>query len=126
MRHIDMILIRIGALYLMVGLLSDLILSGTRFDILACSHGHLYLIGFCAHIVFGLVYQHMPLLKLTRLARIHASLFIAGAPLLIIGFSMPMENNLNNALMFGGLLVFLGALAFTMNVFSPQPDKPVS
>lgn len=117
MRAIDLIFLRVATLYLMVGLISDLVLAGTQFDLLAGAHAHLYMIGFGLHALFGLVYHHWSELKGTRLARIHSSLFLFGAPLLIIGSASPHPNEMNNAILFGSLFVLLGCLAFTLSVF---------
>lgn len=124
MQKIDLIFLRVGALYLTFGIASELILYGTRYDLLPGAHAHIYMIGAGLHVMFGLIYCHWPTLKLMRLARIHSTLFLIGSPLLIGGFLLPQQTEMNNPVLFGSLFILLSCFAFTLIVFNiPKNSK---
>ena len=92
MKGIDSHFLALGALYLVIGLALGIHMGIAHDHRYAPVHAHINLMGFTLHTLFALVYRNWSTMKDGLLAKGHAILFIAGAPLLMIGIVLSMNN----------------------------------
>jgi hypothetical protein len=111
-KHIDRMYVAIGALYLVIGMLLGIVMGIRQDFALAPVHAHINLVGFAAHCIFGLVYKAWPELNDGAIAATQFWLFVAGAPLLMVGIAIAIKTNNPALAIIGSMLVTLGALLF--------------
>jgi cbb3-type cytochrome oxidase subunit 1 len=112
----------IGSLYLLVGLILGMYMGGKQDFTLAPVHAHINLLGFTLMTLFGVAYRVLPQLADNVLARAHFWLHQIGALVLLIGLFLLMSGNMAEAtaamiLPFSEIVVFLGMVAWAINVF---------
>jgi hypothetical protein len=118
---ISALLLRVGVLLLLVGMVAGITMGIAQDFRLAPAHAHLNLIGGVLLIVSGLYYQVFPAAASRKLARVHATLAIAGAILFPIGIAIVLLAGAEKYEIFpiaGSLIVLAGMLVFAWIIFT--------
>lgn len=113
-------LVRIAAVYLMLGLVLGLVM-GMRHDFTLLSvHSHLALLGWATMALAGLVYRAWPELAATGLARWHFRLHNLGLPILMVGLGASAYGNEAAGPFVGiaSVVVLAGLALFSVNLWS--------
>ncbi|MFP3122598.1 cytochrome-c oxidase [Ectobacillus funiculus] len=110
------IMLRISAVYFLIGTLMGVMIHAL--PMLRVVHPHWNLLGWVSFSIAGLVYTVFPAAGKSKLGIFHFWLTVIGMPLLFIGLflsgiGLPAEPYAP----IGGLLIIIGALLFTINVF---------
>lgn len=110
------IMIRISVLYFFIGTIMGIMIHAI--PELRVVHPHWNLLGWVSFAISGLVYTVFPEAGNSRLGKIHFWLHTIGIPILLLGLffsglGLPAEPYAP----IGGLLIVIGVLLFTINVF---------
>jgi hypothetical protein len=106
----------LGAIYLVIGLSLGLHMGASHDFRFAPVHAHINLVGFVLHSAFALIYRAWPALADTILAKVHFWLFIIFSPILMVGIALTVISGQELPVMIGSMGVFLGILAYVVNV----------
>jgi cbb3-type cytochrome oxidase subunit 1 len=111
-------LIKISAVYFMIGVCLGLYMSISHSFTLAPVHVHINLLGWTALTLAGIIYHLFPQAAATKLAKTHFWLHNIGLPLMMIGLIFVVYGN--NAWIpvtaLGGTLIVIAVIVFTINV----------
>ena len=112
----------IAPIYLIIGMLIGGYMGASQDHSLAPAHAHINLLGFTLMMIFGLYYAVFPAAAQTALAKAHFWLFQIGAAILAIMLVLLFSGRLMEEQMvplapLAELLVLLGVVAFTINVW---------
>jgi hypothetical protein len=112
-------LIKIGTLYLALGICLGLVMGASHQFTLAPVHAHLNLLGFATMTLAGLVYRAYPAAADTRLARWHFWLHNIGLPPLMVTLALMLRGDEAMAAPVGAFSMVVGAgvLLFILNVW---------
>jgi len=112
-------LVKIGALYLVVGLLLGIVMGISHNFTFSSLHAHVLLLGWVTMVISGLVYITLPRCQEHWLARIHYWAFNLGLPAMIVGLGfLSFGNDVGERIVAPGAVVSLSAvMAFAINVF---------
>ena len=85
----------------------------------ATVHSHVSLVGWVALALTGLVYLALPHCATTGWARVHVWLHNLGLPIMVLSLTLYVAGvaHAEPLVALGSILVFLGLLAFAVNVF---------
>ncbi|GIP37669.1 hypothetical protein J31TS4_09490 [Paenibacillus sp. J31TS4] len=114
-------MIKLSALYFSIGVLLGIGMGISHDFALTSAHAHINLLGWLSLGVTGILYRLYPSLAASSLARVHVWLHNIGLPIMIAGIVAAVlgEAALGATLAsVGGILVVLGVLAFTWNVWT--------
>ncbi|WP_028403258.1 hypothetical protein [Ectobacillus panaciterrae] len=112
--------LKIAAVYFTIGVLLGLIMGIIHDFRLASVHAHFNLLGWVSMALFGLIYHFYPNAADTKLAKTQFWLHNIGLPVmqLAIAGAILTENTVFIPIAIAGsLLVVLGVILFTVNVF---------
>lgn len=112
-------LLKIASVYLVAGLAGGLVVAMTKQYGFATVHSHLSLVGWVTLALTGLVYLVLPQCAGTTWARVHFWLHNLGLPLMVGSLTAYVAGReaAEPLVALGSVLVFLGLLAFAVNVF---------
>lgn len=112
-------LVKIASLYLLVGLALGLVMALGKDFSLASVHSHVLLLGWATLATTGIVYLVLPRCAGTRLAAAHFWLHNLGLPVMMVSLAVATqgESRAEPLVGVGSILVMLGLLLFTLNVF---------
>jgi cbb3-type cytochrome oxidase subunit 1 len=121
-------LIKIGALYLALGICLGLVMGASHQFTLAPVHAHLNLLGFVTLTLAGLVYRAYPAAAETRLAKWHFWLHNLGLPPFMVALALMLRGDEGMARAVGILSMVVGAgvLLFILNVWLTLRAEPAS
>ncbi len=113
----------IGSIYLPVGILIGLFMSGSGDHALTPAHAHINLLGFTLMTLFGLTYHVFPAMGASRLAQVHFWLHQVFVLVLMIMLVMLQLGKIVEAQMFpvapiAIVGVLIGVLCFLANLIS--------
>jgi cbb3-type cytochrome oxidase subunit 1 len=119
-------LIKIGTLYLALGICLGLVMGASHEFTLAPVHAHLNLLGFATLTLAGLVYRAYPAAADTRLARWHFWLHNVGLPPLMVTLALMLRGDDAMAGPVGifSMIVGAGVLLFIVNVWRTLRAEP--
>jgi hypothetical protein len=118
---ISSLLLRVSTVFLLCGLVLGIIM-GIREDFtLVPAHAHLNLVGFVLMFLAGLYYRVVPAAGAGLLAKIQASLHIAGAIVFPIGIAQVLLGGSAAFAIFGSLIVLAAMALFAWIVFRTAP-----
>lgn len=112
----------IGVVYLLLGIIFGMYMSGSGDHEFTPLHAHINLLGFTLMTVFGVVYRVVPDMAGNTLARAHFWLHQAGALGLLVMLWLLLSGRIGEAGMVpvapvAELLVLLGIVAFAVNLW---------
>jgi hypothetical protein len=121
-------LIKIGVLYLAVGICMGVVMGAREQFTLAPVHAHLNLLGFAVLTLAGLVYKAYPAAAQTRLAKVHFWLHNLGLPPFMVALALMLSGNTGLAPVVGilSLVVGGGVLAFIVNIWLTLREAPAA
>jgi hypothetical protein len=121
-------LIKIGVLYLAVGICMGVVMGAREQFTLAPVHAHLNLLGFALFTLAGLVYKAYPAAAQTKLARVHFWLHNLGLPPFMIALALMLSGNTGLAPVVGvfSIVVAAGVLAFVVNIWLALREAPAA
>jgi cbb3-type cytochrome oxidase subunit 1 len=119
-------LIRIAAVYLVIGVTMGIVMGIKQQFLLAPVHAHINLLGWATLGIIGVIYQVYPAAAETRLAQIHFWIHNIALPVFMIGlaFTLSGQEAFLPAAIAGALAVAIGILVFAVNVW--RCVRPVS
>jgi hypothetical protein len=119
-------LIKIGALYLALGICLGLVMGASHQFTLAPVHAHLNLLGFATFTLAGLIYKAYPAAADTRLAKWHFWLHNIGLPPFMVALALMLRGNEGMGPVVGILSMVVGAgvLLFILNVWLSLRAEP--
>lgn len=119
--------IKLGALYLIVGIGVGLFMSSTLQLNWASAHAHVNLVGFVITVIFGVVYSIYPGAGNNLLGKLHFWLHNIGVPIFLIStFLVQVPDMLGTAHIFtflGGGAFGLSVIIFIINAFQNINDS---
>jgi hypothetical protein len=111
-------LIRIAALYLVVGVCLGLYMGITQNFSLKPVHAHLLLAGWLSLAMAGVIYKLYPLASDTGLAKAHFWMHNLGLPMFMLGLAaMLTGHNIPALLPVGSMVLLLGLVCFSLNIW---------
>ncbi len=112
-------LIRIAALYLVIGVAMGIAMGIKQNFTLAPVHAHINLLGWASLGIMGVIYHAWPAAGQTRLARIHFWLHNIALPVFMVGLGFTLSGNeaFMPVTIVGALAVFIGILVFAVNIW---------
>jgi cbb3-type cytochrome oxidase subunit 1 len=112
-------LIRIAAVYLVIGVTMGIVMGITHSFALAPVHAHINLLGFATLAIIGVVYQLFPAAAGTRLAQVHFWIHNAALPVFMVGlgFSLTGHEAFIPVTIVGATAVFVGIVVFAINIW---------
>jgi cbb3-type cytochrome oxidase subunit 1 len=121
-------LIKIGVLYLAVGICLGIVMGAREQFTLAPVHAHINLLGFVTLTLAGLIYKAFPAAAETRLARIHFWLHNIGLPPFMVALALMLSGNSGMGPVVGILSVVVGGgvLLFIINVWRTLRVQPAA
>jgi hypothetical protein len=116
---IGSLMMRIGAVILLVGMLAGITMGIQQDFTLAPAHAHLNLVGGVLLLLFGLYYRLVPAAENNPLAKLQGSLHIAGAILFPAGVAIVVLKGTSfiAAPIVGSLIVVAATALFAVIVF---------
>ena len=119
-------LIKIGVLYLAVGICMGIVMGAREQFTLAPVHAHINLLGFVTLTLAGLIYKVFPAAAQTRLAKIHFWVHNIALPPFMVALALLLSGNQDMGPVVGILSLVVGGavLLFIVNVWRtlrPQP-----
>jgi cbb3-type cytochrome oxidase subunit 1 len=118
MRKVGRVLIKIAAIYFMIGISFGLYMSVTHVFNLATVHVHVNLLGWVSLALIGIIYRLYPPLEETVLAKLHFWLHNIGLPIMMISIALAIAGV--NPVFFpiatiAGVLTLIGIFCFGFN-----------
>ena len=112
-------LIRIAAVYLVVGVTMGIVMGILHQFSLAPVHAHINLLGFATLAIIGVIYKLYPEAGNTRLARIHFWIHTTALPVFMVGlgFSLTGHEAFMPVTIVGATAVAIGILVFAANIW---------
>jgi cbb3-type cytochrome oxidase subunit 1 len=112
-------LLRISAIYLLLGLVLGLVMGISGDFLLMSVHAHLLLLGWAAMAVTGIVYIVLPQYSGNRLASVHFWGHNLGLPVMMVGLVMQTygHSEAEPGVAAGSILVTVSLAMFTVNLF---------
>ena len=112
-------LLRISAIYLVLGLVLGLAMGITSNFSLTSVHAHILLLGWSAMAVSGIVYQVIPGCARNRLAVLHFWGHNLGLPVMMASLALQVygQKNAEPAIAASSMLVLVSLLLFAVNLF---------
>lgn len=112
-------LLRMSAIYLMVGLVLGLAMGISGDFLLMSVHAHLLLLGWAAMAVTGITYTLLPQCSGNRLAALHFWGHNLGLPVMMVCLALQSYGNsqAEPGIAGGSILVTLSLAMFTVNLF---------
>jgi len=112
-------LIRIAAVYLVVGVTMGIVMGIQHQFSLAPVHAHINLLGFATLAIIGAIYKLYPEAANTRLARIHFWIHTTALPVFMVGlgFSLTGYEAFVPVTIVGATAVAVGILVFAANIW---------
>jgi hypothetical protein len=126
--RVGLSLVKIAALYLMVGLALGLGMAVGRDFSLVAVHSHVLLLGWATLGITGIVYLVLPRCAGTRLAAGHFWLHNLGLPVMMVSLAAETlgERRAEPLVGVGSILVVVGLALFTLNVLlNARPSDAV-
>jgi cbb3-type cytochrome oxidase subunit 1 len=110
------LILRISALYFLIGTVMGILIHAI--PELRVVHPHWNLLGWVSFAIAGLIYCVFPEAGSSKLGKVHFWLHAIGMPILLLGlFLAGMGLPAEPFAPIGGLLIIIGVLLFTINVF---------
>ncbi|ANA80730.1 hypothetical protein PVOR_05498 [Paenibacillus vortex V453] len=111
-------LIRIAAVYFVLGVLLGMYMSISHSYDYASVHAHVNLLGWASLALAGVIYHLFPAAGESTVGKVHFWLHNIGLPVMMIGLALLMSGveSVEPVIAVGGVLVTLGILAFLYNV----------
>jgi cbb3-type cytochrome oxidase subunit 1 len=112
-------LIKIAALYLLLGVTLGIGMGMTQQFALAPVHAHVNLLGWASLAIIGVVYRVYPNAAETRLARVHFWGHNLGLPVFMLGLALIFSGHaeFHPMVNVGATVVFLSLVAFVVNLW---------
>jgi cbb3-type cytochrome oxidase subunit 1 len=112
-------LIRIAALYLVLGVTLGIVMGITHQFSLAPVHAHVNLLGWVTLGIIGVVYHLHPAAAETRLAHVHFWIHTTALPVFMIGlgFTLTGHEAFMPVTIAGATAVFAGIVVFAVNIW---------
>lgn len=112
-------LIRIAAVYLVIGVTMGIVMGIKQQFLLAPVHAHINLLGWATLGIIGVIYQVYPAAAETRLAQIHFWIHNIALPVFMIGLGCTLSGYeaFLPAAIVGALAVAIGIVVFAVNVW---------
>ncbi len=120
--------LKIAAIYFTVGVLLGMTMGIMQDFRLASVHAHFNLLGWVSMALFGVIYHFYPKAADTRLAKTHFWLHNIGLPVMQIGLAIEIVSGnsvLLPAVIVSSLLIVVGVVLFTINLFLQLGSAPV-
>ena len=111
-------LLKIAAVYFVVGVASGLVMGVTHRFQYAPVHAHLNLLGWASLALAGLIYHHHPRAARTKLAHWHFWLHNLGLPVFMLGLFLLLSgrDGAEAVVRIGASMTFAGVMLFVVNV----------
>jgi cbb3-type cytochrome oxidase subunit 1 len=112
-------LIKISAVYFVIGVLLGMYMSMTEKTTFSPIHAHINLLGWASLGLAGVIYAAFPSAAETTLAKLHFWLHNIGLPLMMIALAFFLTGAAwaTSIIAIGGVLVVLGVILFAVNIF---------
>ncbi len=120
-------LIRIAALYLVIGVAMGIVMGITQKFVLTPVHAHVNLLGWATLAIMGVIYHVHPAAAQTRLAQIHFWIHNIALPVFMVGlgFTLSGQEAFLPVAIAGAMAVFVGIIVFVVNIWRcvhPMPN----
>lgn len=111
-------LIKIAAVYMIIGLVGGIVMAVSKNHVLATVHSHILLLGWTTMAITGLVYSVRPACAYNRLTVMHFWLHNIGLPIMLFSLALYLYGNAQaeKFIGLGSTLVLFGMIFFTINV----------
>lgn len=116
MRGIALWFLLAAILAALTGMVWGLQMAATADHSLSPAHGHLNLVGWVSLALFGLYYHAVPVAALSRLAKLHFVVAVAGVIIMVPGIAIARMDGPEGAAILGSLLTLLSMLIFALVV----------
>lgn len=121
-------LIKIAAVYLVIGVAMGIAMGITQQFSLAPVHAHINLLGWATLGIIGVIYQVYPAAGQTRLAQIHFWIHNIALPVFMLGLGFVLSGHeaFLPAAIAGALAVAIGIVVFAVNIWRcvrPASDR---
>jgi len=112
-------MIRIAALYLVIGVTMGIVMGILHQFTLAPVHAHINLLGFATLGIIGVIYKQYPAAANTRLATIHFWVHVVALPVFMVGlaFALTGHEAFLPVAIVGATAVFVGIVVFAVNIW---------
>jgi len=112
-------LIKVAAVYLVVGVTMGIVMGITHQFVLAPVHAHINLLGWATLAIMGVIYHAYPNAAQTRLATMHFWIHVTALPVFMIGlaFALTGHEAFLPLTIAGALGVAIGILVFAVNIW---------
>jgi|KBSMisStaDraftv2_1062788.scaffolds.fasta_scaffold259237_2 cbb3-type cytochrome oxidase subunit 1 len=112
-------LIKVAAIYLVVGVTMGIVMGITHQFVLAPVHAHINLLGWATLAIMGVIYHAYPAAGETRLATAHFWIHMTALPVFMVGlgFALTGHEAFMPVTIVGALGVAIGILIFAVNIW---------
>jgi len=112
-------LIRIAALYLVIGVTMGIVMGIQHNFTLAPVHAHINLLGWATLAIIGAIYHVYPDAARTRLAKLHFWIHNTALPVFMVGLALALTGHdaFLPVAIAGAMVVFVGILVFAVNIW---------
>lgn len=126
--RIGISLLKIAAVYMLVGLASGMFMAISKDHTLASAHSHLTLLGWTTMAITGVIYIVLPACAKSKLAGVHFWLHNIGLPLMICSLALFEYGNAaaEKFIGIGSIIVLLALLVFTINILKSGSKQSVT
>ena len=114
---LDRTFLRLGALWLVIGMSFGLVMGVAEDFKYAPVHAHINLVGFACHLLFGYAYRQWPQLSGSALAAAQFWIFVLSTPIMVIGLYFTIGGGPALPTIVGSLGVLAGAVLFATMVW---------
>jgi hypothetical protein len=116
--NLDVMYIRLGSLWLLVGMGMGIAMGATENFKFAPLHAHINLLGFACHLLFGLAYKQWPEIGRTTLAMAQFWIFTLATPVMAVGLYFTLQGGPAAPTIVGSLGLLIGAALFSLLVWT--------
>ena len=129
-------LIKVAAIYLVVGVTMGIVMGITHQFVLAPVHAHINLLGWATLAIIGVIYHAYPAAGETRLATVHFWIHNTTLPVFMVGlgFALTGHEAFLPVAIAGALGVAIGIVVFAVNIWrtvgsaarAPKVSTPIA
>lgn len=111
--------LRIAVIYILIGVVLGIVMSGSGDFTLRPVHAHINLLGWATMALFGLWYRSAPEAGQTTLAKVHFWLHNIALPILMVALTLYLQGNkaIEPVLALSSIAIAIGLLCFAVNMW---------
>ena len=120
MPNIGNLYIKLGSVWLVVGMVMGIAMGVAEDFKLAPLHAHINLLGFACHLLFGLAYKQWPELARSKIAVAQFWIFALATPVMAVGLYFTLQAGPAAPTIVGSFGLLIGAILFSFLVWTRE------